>query len=181
MVRNRWLRTFFQALYYGLGYYLPAADALWGLPGWIRRLLCRPLFRHMGRKVCIERGAGFGGGRQLSIGDHSGLGTRLQCGGEITIGNDVMMGADIVILTSGHRSSDLAIPMRIQGDLPPKPVVIEDDVWIGTRVIILPGVTIHRGAIIAAGAVVSRDVPAYAVVGGVPARVLKYRTASPPS
>ena len=57
-----------------------------------------------------------------------------------------------------------------------KPVIIGDDVWIGGRVIILPGVTIGNGAIVGAGAVVTRDVPEYAIVGGVPAKVIKMRT-----
>lgn len=65
--------------------------------------------------------------------------------------------------------------MRLQGDSEPKPIVIGDDVWIGARSIILKGVHIGKGAVIAAGAVVSRDVPEYAIVGGVPARVIKYR------
>lgn len=62
-----------------------------------------------------------------------------------------------------------------QGSLPKQKVTIGNDVWIGTRVVILPGVHIGNGSIIAAGAVVSKDVPKYAVVGGVPAKVIKYR------
>jgi acetyltransferase-like isoleucine patch superfamily enzyme len=54
-------------------------------------------------------------------------------------------------------------------------VIIGDDVWIGARAIILHGVTIGRGSVVAAGAVVARDVPSYAIVGGVPARVIRYR------
>jgi maltose O-acetyltransferase len=65
--------------------------------------------------------------------------------------------------------------MRQQGRADLKSVVIEDDVWIGTRAIILPGVTVHHGSIIAAGAVVTKDVPEYAIVGGNPAKVIKYR------
>jgi len=129
----------------------------------------------MGVGVNIERGAYFSTGDQLSIGDYSGLGVNCQCVGPITIGRDVMMGPDVIILTQNHAVSDVTKPMRGQGALPRRPVIIEDDVWIGTRVIILPGVTVHTGAIIGAGAVVTKDVPAYAVVGGNPARVLKYR------
>ena len=55
-------------------------------------------------------------------------------------------------------------------------VLIEDDVWIGANAVILPDVTIHKGAVVAAGAVVTKDVPAYAIVGGCPANVLKYRS-----
>ena len=62
--------------------------------------------------------------------------------------------------------------MRLQGYLKPQPVVIEDDVWIGARVIFLPGVRVGRGAIVGAGAVVTKDVPDYALVVGNPARVV---------
>ena len=65
--------------------------------------------------------------------------------------------------------------MREQGFYPEEPVIIGDDVWIGGRVIILPGVTIGSHSIIAAGAVVTKDVPEWAIVGGTPAKVLKFR------
>lgn len=65
--------------------------------------------------------------------------------------------------------------MNQQGFLPNQKVTIGDDAWIGTRVIILPGVSVGKGAIIGAGAVVTKDVPEYAVVAGVPAKVIKYR------
>jgi maltose O-acetyltransferase len=86
-----------------------------------------------------------------------------------------MMGPEVVILTMNHRFDRLDVPIRCQGNSLAKPVVIEDDVWIGRRVVILPGVTIHRGAVIGAGAVVTKDVPEYAVAGGNPTHVLKYR------
>lgn len=65
--------------------------------------------------------------------------------------------------------------MGQQGEAPLRKVTIKDDVWIGTRAIILPGITVGKGAIIGAGSVVTKDVPDYAIVGGAPARVLKYR------
>jgi maltose O-acetyltransferase len=94
--------------------------------------------------------------------------------GPLKIGNDVMIGPDVMIFTQNHRNDRLDIPMRLQTD-PKRQVVIEDDVWIAARVIVLPGVTIHKGAIVGAGAVVTKDVPEYAVVGGNPAKVIKYR------
>ena len=85
-----------------------------------------------------------------------------------------MMGPDVMIFTQNHKNDRLDIPMMLQTD-PKRPVVIGDDVWIAARAIILPGVTIGKGSIIGAGAVVTKDVPEYAVVGGNPARVIRYR------
>lgn len=70
---------------------------------------------------------------------------------------------------------DISRPMNQQGIESVRPVIIDDDVWIGSRAIILPGVHIYRGGVIAAGAVVTQDDPEYAIVGGVPARVIRYR------
>ncbi len=86
-----------------------------------------------------------------------------------------MMGPDVVILTQNHKFDRLDIPMLEQGFKDEQPVTICDDVWIGVRAIILPGVTVGKGAIIAAGAVVTKDVCEYAIVGGNPARVIKMR------
>lgn len=74
------------------------------------------------------------------------------------------MGPDVMIFTQNHKNDRLDIPMMLQTD-PKRPVVIGDDVWIAARAIILPGVTIGKGSIIGAGAVVTKDVPEYAVVG----------------
>ena len=84
------------------------------------------------------------------------------------------MGPDVVILTHTHKISDIAIPMEQQG-MEIRPVTIGNDVWIGMRSIIMPGVTIGSGVIIGAGAVVTKDVPDYAVVGGVPAKIIRFR------
>lgn len=141
----------------------------------IRRWVCGNFIKHVGRNVNIEKGAYFGNGAQLEIGDNSGLGVNAQIYGPVSIGKDVMMGPDVIILTANHRFDQFEIPMWQQGHKPPKPVTIEDDVWIGTRVIILPGVTIGKGAIVGAGAVVTKAVPEYAIVGGNPARIIGNR------
>jgi maltose O-acetyltransferase len=93
----------------------------------------------------------------------------------VTIGRDVMMGPGVILLTRNHRFDRLDAPMRLQGGAEERPVVIGDDVWIGTRAIVLPGVTVGDGAIIAAGAVVTAPVPSRAIVGGNPARIIRYR------
>ncbi len=119
----------------------------------------------------------------IEVGNNVNLGYRpilLAPRSRIIIGNDVMFGPEVTIRGGNHRIDLLGRTMisitneekRLEDDLG---VVIEDDVWIGTRAIILHGVTIGRGAVVAAGAVVNKSVPPYAIVGGIPARVLKFR------
>lgn len=85
-----------------------------------------------------------------------------------------MMGPDVTILSQTHNIERTDIPMGKQG-MREAEVIIGNDVWIGMRSIIMPGVKIGDGAVIGAGAVVTKDVPDYAIVGGVPARIIKYR------
>lgn len=119
-------------------------------------------------------------GEYVTIGDHCLINNNnlIQAGkskhGSITIGNYVHTGANVVILGFNHGFYTREIPTKKQ-DYMDAPVVIEDDVWIGTGVVILPGVTIGKGAIIASSAVVNKDVPPYSIVGGVPAKVIKER------
>lgn len=162
-------------LYYLFARHLPGSDLPYSFGSkQIRRFLCKRIFKSAGKNINIEHGVFFASGRDIEIGDNSGLGLNARVTGPLKIGNDVMMGPDVMIFTQNHETSRLDIPMRLQ-TAPKKGVVIEDDVWIAARVIILPGVTIHKGAIIGAGAIVTKDVPEYAVVGGNPARVIKYR------
>jgi maltose O-acetyltransferase len=162
--------------YYLLGQYIPAPYCQKAFGNRFRALLCRRIFKRVGQEVDIRHRIYFGNGSRISLGDHSGIGDDSVLGqdAEIRIGNDVMIGPQLLIFTANHRmgKGDL---LRKQGFEPAEAVTIEDDVWIGARVIILPGVTIHTGAVIAAGALVNKDVPAYAIVGGVPAKILKYR------
>lgn len=94
--------------------------------------------------------------------------------GKIKIGNYVHTGANVMIIAFNHAFDTREIP-TIKQDYYDADIEIGDDVWIGGGAIILAGVKIGKGAIIAAGAVVNMDVPEYAIVGGVPAKVLKYR------
>jgi len=95
-------------------------------------------------------------------------------GGKVVIGNNFHSGKDIIIMTRNHNyDKGKFIPYDLTHIY--EDVIIEDNVWIGSRVIILPGVRIGEGAIIQAGSVVTSEIPKYAMAGGHPAKVFKYR------
>jgi maltose O-acetyltransferase len=166
---------FFYLLYYLVARHLPRSDFSYSFGAkHIRYWICKHLFLKCGKNVNIEHGADIGTGRHIEIGDNSGIGINCVVK-RATIGNDVMIGPDVVFITQNHKYDRLDIPMWRQGYDVGKPIVVEDDVWIGARVIILPGHRIGKGSILAAGAVVTHDVPEYAIVGGNPARIIKYR------
>lgn len=129
-----------------------------------------------GDNVNIEKNATFS--IRTEIGNNSGIGVNAHFYGKVVIGDNVMMAPDCIIYVRKHESSRLDIPMCEQGSTEERPVVIGNDVWIGGRVIILPGVKIGDGAIIGAGSVVTKDVSEYDVVAGNPARVIKNRKSS---
>lgn len=164
-------------LYYSFAIHLPKSNRPQSLklskP--IRYTLCKNIFKQCGKNVNVEKGAYIANGRNISVGDNSGLGVNCKIQQNVMIGNDVMMGEDVIILTNSHKFDDCNVPMRLQGFKEIKGVVIEDDVWIGVRVIILPGVRIGKGSIIGAGSVVTKDVKNYSIVGGVPAKLIRYR------
>lgn len=140
---------------------------------WARRIVAG-----FGNNVNIERNAVFS--PELNIGNNSGIGIDCEIYGPVTIGDNVMMGPEVVIYTSGHKHDRTDIPMVNQGSSEVKPVIIGSDVWIGRRVIIMPGVTIGDGVIIGAGAVVTKNIPNYCIAGGVPAKVIRDRNHSIP-
>ena len=110
----------------------------------------------------------------LTIGDNSSIGaySYIGCSGRITIGNNVMIGPNVSIIAENHIYTEDSKNFKEQG-VSNKGITISDNVWIGTKATILDGVTIGQGSIIAAGAVVTQDVPSSVVVGGVPAKVIK--------
>lgn len=158
--------------------WLPSTNNSFFVSKWIRKLrsgiACGCFDKH-GKNINVEKKADFGKGDGIIIGDNSGLGVNCSVRGPLEIGSNVMMGPEVRIMTSKHSTSRTDIPMNQQGHLPKQKVIIGDDVWIGARVIILPGLSIGSGSIIGAGAVVTKDVPEYAIVAGVPAKVIKFR------
>ena len=132
------------------------------------------MFDRCGKNVNIEHGAFLASGKGIEIGDNSGIGLNCRIAGPLSIGNDVMIAPGVNIITQNHEISDINIPMRLQ-TAEKKKVTICDDVWIGVNAIILPGVTIGKGSVVAGGAVVTKDVLPYQIVGGNPAKVIRSR------
>lgn len=142
----------------------------------VRYSYCRLIFKKLGKGVVISDHVKILCGEKIELDDNVVIPNNviLDGRGGIKIGKYTMVGFQSIILTSTHKNNRIDVPIKGQGMFT-KPVIIGEDVWIGTRVIILPGITVGNKAIVGAGSVVTKDVPEYAVVGGVPARIIKYR------
>jgi maltose O-acetyltransferase len=156
-------------------FYLPVLS----LQGRLSTALWRMRVKQMGHSVTINPGCTLADAKDITVGHHvfvhQGAHFYTGRGSQITIGNYVMIGRDCSLLATNRDVSDWRQPMCFGTEYIKKPIIIEDDVWIGERVIVTAGVTIHHGAVVGAGAVVTKDVPPFAIVGGVPAQVLRYR------
>lgn len=137
-----------------------------------RKFLCRPLLKESQPNFSIGSGSDFGNGSALVLKDHANLGRGFSLSGRgvLTVGQHVAMGWDCMVITQNHKY----LPEGYDG-FEVKDVTIGDFVWIGHRVVILPGVQIGKHAIIGAGSVVVKDVPEFAIVAGNPAKVIKFR------
>lgn len=109
--------------------------------------MARKVLKSAGENINIERGACFTTGTSIGSNSSIGINCHIQVG-DVSIGDNVLMGPDILIYTTNHETSSVDIPICMQGDTKPKPIVIEDDVWIGARAIILPGVIIAHGSVV---------------------------------
>ncbi len=146
------------------------------LVGLIPSHCCRRFFYRLagikiGKGSTIHTGARFYDPRNISIGDDSIIGEGVVLDGrdKLIIGNHVDIASDVMIYNSEHDVNNESFSAKNS------PVTIEDYVFIGPRVIILAGVTIGRGTVIGAGAVVTKDIPPYAIAGGVPAKIIGER------
>lgn len=171
------MKKLFLLLYYSIAYYLPMQPfPLHSFFNKIRVVLIKKIVKKCGKGVVVKNHCYFGDGSRLEVGDYSQLGKNARIGGPVILGNHTMMGPDVVIMGVTHDTTRLDIPMN-DPSIPEieDTIVIGDDVWIGTRAIILPGVNIGSHSIIGAGAVVTKSFPAYSIIGGVPARLIKKR------
>ena len=163
-------------------------------PRWFMRLLA-PLYQHRGKHSVIHRSARmdtppyrlFSLGNysviesfacinnavgDVIIGDHTRIGLHNTIIGPVDIGNHVNLAQGITVTALNHNFSDTIKRIDEQG-VSTNPVTIEDDVWVGANAVILPGVTIGEHCVVAAGAIVTKDVPPHSLVAGVPAKVIK--------
>jgi maltose O-acetyltransferase len=163
------------AIYYLLAYFLPDSVFPFGNHfQHLRECLCRRIFSCAGTPINIESRVYIADGKHISIGSRSGLGTGCRVYGAV-IGNDVMIGPGVLFLKQNHSFDDITRPIGGQGSSDLALPIVEDEAWVGERAIILPGRRIGRGAIVGAGAVVTRDIQPLQIVGGNPARVIGHR------
>ena len=142
----------------------------------LRYFYYKTKLKSCGKRVIFCSGTLLSVGKNITIGNNVRIGerSRLSGIGGITIGNNVSMGPEVLIWSSNHNYFS---PNKLPYDYNTKKnqVRIGDNVWIGARSCISAGVTIGEGAVIAMGSVVTKDVPPCAVVGGNPAKIIKYR------
>lgn len=146
-------------------------------PGAWLRARCLPFFlKSLGEKTVIQHGFRITSPQTVSIGSNCsfGQGVFIAGGGGVRVGDWVGLGPDVKIWSVNHRYDDVDRPWLLQGS-DYNEVVIEDDVWLAANVFVMPGTTIGRGAIVAAGSVVNKSIPEYALFAGNPGRVVGWR------
>lgn len=173
------IRYLFLVLYYVFAYHLPSSYSKYGggLYNWMRIYCVKHIFKKCGKISTIDKRAYFGNGCDIEIGNESGIGANNHLPNNIKIGSYVMMAADIYIIgnSENHEYLRTDIPMCHQGKRQPRKTIIEDDCWIGARVIMTSGRKVAKGSIIAAGAVLTKNFDEYSIVGGNPAKLIKKR------
>ena len=165
------------AIYYGFATYLPDSYSFFGgsFANRLRVGLCKRIFKECGSIQTINRKVRFGSGKNVVIGDGSGIGANTVIPSSIIIGNNVILSRNCFILNRNHRFEDTKIPIVKQGFKEDKLTIIEDDCWIGMNSLLTPGRHIRKGTIVGMGSVLTKDFLEYAIVGGNPATLIKYR------
>jgi acetyltransferase-like isoleucine patch superfamily enzyme len=132
--------------------------------------------KKIGKNVFIMSNVTLMSPHNIEIGNHVLINTGSKIGGQngIKIGNFVLIGYNVNLVSENHAFSNPHLPIKNQGYFGGK-IQIEDDVWLGANVVVLPSVKIGRGAIVGANAVVTSDVSPYSIVGGIPAKKIKNR------
>lgn len=106
------------------------------------------------------------------IGERTKIGLSNTIIGPVTVGNDVRLAQNITLSGLNHNYEDVNLPIHVQG-VSTSPIIVEDDAWIGANVVVVAGVTIGKHSIVAAGSIVTKNIPPFSVAVGNPARVIK--------
>lgn len=144
----------------------------------IKASVARGIFQYVGKNVNLRPRLKLTYMHNISIGDNSSIGdqNKIVAADLVKIGNNVMMGPEIMIFTQNHQIPNSKNELLIKSFVVKKPVIIEDDVWIGARAIILPGAIIRKGSVVAAGSVVpGKEYKEYSILGGNPAKLIRRR------
>lgn len=174
---NKIKRAFFYYLYMWVVKDMPLSNAKPQMGQRAIRNFCVRMFMKDGYihpSANIEKGA-LVSTTSIVLGENSGIGMECRLMSHVTFGKNVLMGPYCFFCTKNHEFANTEVPMIQQGYRPIQPIVVGDDVWFGQGVIVLPGVHIGTGCIIGAGAVVTKDIQDFAIVGGNPAKVIKSR------
>jgi maltose O-acetyltransferase len=139
---------------------------------WIRNKLASVFLKRCGKNIRIHHNADISA--NIEVGDHCIIGTRCMIQSGVVMGDYIMIGPDVKIYSRNHVFSSLETPVSLQGK-EFKKTILGNDVWIGANCVILPGVKIGHKTVIAAGSIVTKDIPDFALVGGNPARVIRMR------
>lgn len=163
------------AIYYGIFYHLPHSR-FFSITRNLRVWYVSKILKVMAydKKSFLEHTVYLSNGENVKIGYNCQINENVFIQGAY-IGNNVLIAPNVSILSVSHNYASTEIPIINQGETDSNPPTIEDDVWLGRNVIIMPGITIGTGSIIGAGAVVTKNVAPYSVMGGIPAKLIKYR------
>lgn len=144
----------------------------WPISCFLRNTLSKMVLRKSGKKIDIGRKIKWS--MKVELNDNSGIGDFTFFQGEVEIGKNVMIAPYCSFIATDHNYQAMDKCIKEQGYIDKK-IIIGNNVWIGMKSIIIKGVKVGDGAIIAAGSVVTKDVPSNAIVGGNPAKIIKYR------
>jgi maltose O-acetyltransferase len=161
-------------LYYLIFKHLPSTMFIGGKIYLRLRIWCLKRIIVIGKNCKVQKGVYIANGKNISIGNNCHINEYVRLN-NVHIGNNVMIGRESIILGRMHEFEDLSKPMIEQGVKEFSSSIIEDDVWIGLRVIVLPGIKIRKGCIIGAGAVLTKDTEENGIYVGVPAKRIKDR------
>lgn len=163
------------AFYYAIFYNLPHSRLLFFTSTWRVWYVAKVLnLMPYDKRSKIEYSVYLSNAKGISFGTNCRINENVFIQ-QAVIGNNVLIAPNVAILSVSHNHENIDIPIVDQGDTEPNPPIIEDGVWLGRNVVVMPGIRIGAGAIVGAGAVVTKDIPPYVIAGGVPARIIKSR------